>query len=70
VPIKWKKYKEIKAGGEGEVTQICLNTNKKITAVIKVYVHHTRTRKMRAYREMAALKILDGRRIFLSHFYS
>ncbi|CAF1449562.1 unnamed protein product [Rotaria sordida] len=59
VPIKWKKSKkETKAGGEGEVTKICLCTNEKITAAIKVYTYDSTTRKMRAYREITAMKKL------------
>jgi hypothetical protein len=70
VPTKWKAFNKLerKSGGEGEVTRICLSTNEKTTAVIKVYTHNTKTRKMRAYREITALKILDGKLFLLANF--
>ncbi|CAF1167056.1 unnamed protein product [Adineta steineri] len=72
VPPKWKKSKKSSgphSGGEGEVTKICLNANEKMTAVIKVYTYDTRTRKMRAYREITALKTLKDL-TNVSHLYS
>lgn len=68
VPKKWTQAEksQIHGGGEGEVTIICLRTDKKIVAAIKVYTYDTRTRKMRAYREITALKVLNGK--FFSKF--
>lgn len=61
--MKWElmNLTDKKHGGEGEVTKIRLKSDHKNAAAIKIYRYDTRTRKMRAYRELFALKKLNGK---------